>query len=100
MTEPDGSEDRRHALERLHPGFLYTTARFMIFVACVVLLFVIGFRSWFLVMGALLLSAPLSFFLLRKQREAFAERVEGRVSRRQADKAKLRAALAGDDDQP
>ncbi|TQS44901.1 DUF4229 domain-containing protein [Cryptosporangium phraense] len=87
-------------LERLHPGFLYTVARFMVFVACVALLFLVGFRSWFLVLGALLLSAPLSFFLLRKQREAFAQRVEGRVSQRQTDKAKLRAALAGDEDGP
>ncbi|MFG1926701.1 DUF4229 domain-containing protein [Cryptosporangium sp. NPDC048952] len=95
MSEKDSS-----TLERLHPGFLYTTARFMIFVACVIVLFVIGFRSWMLVFGALLLSAPLSFFLLRKQREAFAQRVEGRMSKRQTEKAKLRAALAGDDDQP
>lgn len=99
MTEPEGAE-RTSTLERLHPGFLYTVARVMIFVACVIVLFLVGFRSWFLVLGALLLSAPLSFFLLRKQREAFATRVEGRMSKRQAEKAKLRAALAGDDDQP
>jgi len=90
--------ERTSALERLHPGFLYTASRFMIFVACVIVLFVIGFRSWMLVFGSLLISAPLSFFLLRKQREAFARRVEGRMSKRQTEKAKLRAALAGDDE--
>ncbi|GAA0230507.1 DUF4229 domain-containing protein [Cryptosporangium japonicum] len=83
---------------QLHPGFLYTTARAMVFAACALVLFLIGFRSWILVFGALLLSAPLSFFLLRKQREAFAQRVEGRMSKRQTEKAKLRAALAGDED--
>ncbi|SHN45578.1 DUF4229 domain-containing protein [Cryptosporangium aurantiacum] len=98
MTEPRGN-DRSSTLENLHPGFLYTVARFMVFGACVVVLFVIGFRSWLLVLGALLLSAPLSFFLLRKQREAFAMRVEGRMSKRQEEKAKLRAALAGEDDE-
>lgn len=96
MAEQQGE----NTLERLHPGFLYTTARLMVFAACVLVLFLIGFRSWMLVFGSLLLSAPLSFFLLRKQREAFAQRVEGRMSKRQTEKAKLRAALAGEDDQP
>ena len=95
MTEPE----RTSTVERLNPGFLYTAARGMIFAACVIVLFVIGFRSWVLVFGALLLSAPLSFFLLRKQREAFARRVEGRMSKRQREKANLRAALAGDEDE-
>ena len=99
MTERDATEQGSSTLERLHPGFLYTTARVMVFAACALLLFLIGFRSWMLVFGALLLSAPLSFFLLRKQREAFAMRVEGRMSKRQTEKAKLRAALAGDDEQ-
>ena len=92
-------QEQTSTLERLNPVFLYTTARFMVFVACVGVLFVIGFRSWLLVLGALVLSAPLSFFLLRKQREAFAQRVEGRVSERRVKKDKLRAALAGDDEE-
>jgi type III secretory pathway component EscV len=99
MTERDVTEPDSSTLERLHPGFLYTTARVMVFAACALVLFLIGFRSWMLVFGALLLSAPLSFFLLRKQREAFAKRVEGRMSKRQTEKARLRAALAGDDEQ-
>ncbi|GAA3395525.1 DUF4229 domain-containing protein [Cryptosporangium minutisporangium] len=98
MTERDPA-GRSSTLEQLHPGFLYTVARFMVFAACVIVLFLIGFRSWMLVLGALLLSAPLSFFLLRRQREAFAMRVEGRMSKRQQEKARLRAALAGDDDE-
>jgi hypothetical protein len=98
MTENRAAEETS-TLERLHPGFLYTVARFMVFGACVIVLFVVGFRSWLLVLGSLLLSAPVSFFLLRKQREAFAQRVEGRASKRKVEKAKLRAALAGDDDQ-
>jgi len=97
MTEQRPAEESS-TLERLHPGFLYTASRFMVFAACVIVLFLIGFRSWMLVFGALLLSAPLSFFLLRKQREAFATRVEGRMSKRQTEKARLRAALAGEDE--
>ena len=92
------AEADKASLENVHPGLLYTLSRFIVFAACAVVLFVIGFRSWFLVLGSLVLSAPLSFFLLRKQRDAFSKRVEGRMSKRQAEKARLRAALAGDDE--
>ena len=82
---------------KLHPGLIYTLARLGVFVGSLVILYVIGFRSWFLALGALLVSAPLSYFLLRRQRERFAQRVEGRVSRRRAERQRLRAALRGDD---
>lgn len=81
----------------MHPGVVYTAARLGVFVLVAALLFAVGFRSWMLALGSLLISAPLSYFLLRRQREAFAAQVEGRTSARQAEKARLRAPL-GDDD--
>jgi hypothetical protein len=85
-------------MRTLHPGVAYTAARFGIFVVVAAVLFAVGFRSFVLVLAALLLSAPLSFFLLKRQRLAFAERVEGRVSKRKEEKSRLRATLAGDEE--
>jgi hypothetical protein len=85
-------------MDRLHPGVAYTLYRFGVFVLVAAALYAVGFRAWLLVLAALVISAPISFLLLRRQREAFARRVEGRVERRQAEKARLRAALRGDDD--
>ena len=81
-------------MDRLHPGVAYTLYRFGVFVLVAAALYAVGFRAWLLVLAALVISAPISFLLLRRQREAFARRVE----RRQAEKARLRAALRGDDD--
>ena len=93
------AESRTRVLSRVHPGVLYTGARALIFVVLLALLYSVGFRSWLLIFGALLISAPVSYFLLRGQRDAFAQRVEGRVGKRKAEKARLRAALAGEDDE-
>ena len=105
MAETDPAQSTAHPdaaragwLDRVHPGLLYTVARAGIFVVLLALLYGVGFRSFLLFAGAALLSLPVSYFLLRNQRAAFAQRVEGRVSKRQAEKARLRAALAGDDD--
>jgi positive regulator of sigma E activity len=81
-----------------HPGLVYTASRLGIFLVVTALLFAVGFRSFVLVLVALVISAPLSFILLKRQRMAFAERVEGRVSKRSEEKARLRATLAGDDE--
>ncbi len=84
-------------MTRLHPGLVYTAARFAVFLGCAAVLYGIGFRRWFLVLGALLISAPLSYFLLRRPREAFARRVAARAAERRAERAHLRTALRGDD---
>jgi uncharacterized membrane protein len=85
-------------VDRVHPAVLYTAARLGVFVVIAALLFLVGFRSWILVLVALALSAPVSYFLLRNQRDAYAERIEGRISKRRAEKERLRSALAGDDE--
>jgi len=51
-------------------------------------------------MVALLISAVLSFFLLRTWREQMNEQLAGVVEKRRAEKERLRSALAGEEDQP
>jgi C4-dicarboxylate-specific signal transduction histidine kinase len=75
----------------------YTAGRVALFFAVAAVLYLVGFRTFALVLLALVISMPLSYVVLRRQREAFAEQVERRVERRRAEKEKLRAALRGDD---
>jgi C4-dicarboxylate-specific signal transduction histidine kinase len=87
--EPDRS--------RLNPAVAYTAGRVALFFVVAALLYLVGFRTFALVLLALVISMPLSYVVLRRQREAFADQVERRVERRRAEKEKLRAALRGDD---
>jgi hypothetical protein len=96
---PEADQPRSRLMDRIHPAVLYTAARIGIFAALLGLLFGVGFRSWLLLFGALLLSAPVSYFLLRSQRDAYARRIEGRINKRKQEKDRLRAALAGEDDE-
>jgi hypothetical protein len=80
-------------------GWLYTVGRFACFLAVAALLRLIGIRNvWVLMLAALLLSAPLSFVLMRRVRLAWASRIDQTFTRRKAQKDKLRAALRGDDE--
>jgi hypothetical protein len=81
----------------LPPGVVYTAGRFVLFLLVAAALYLVGFRTFALVLLALVISMPLSYVVLRRQREAFAEQVARRVERRRAEKEKLRAALRGDD---
>ncbi|MFF4582889.1 DUF4229 domain-containing protein [Streptomyces sp. NPDC001389] len=69
----------------------YTAMRLGIFVGCLVLVAVLVNLGWvpaglgaanpaWVVLLALVLSAPLSFILLRKQRDAMSEQISGRVA--------------------
>jgi hypothetical protein len=82
---------------RLAPVVTYTAGRIALFLVVGVVLFLVGFRSFLLVLLALVISMPLSYVVLRKQREAFAVQVGHRLSHRRAEKERLRAALRGDD---
>ncbi len=82
---------------RLHPAVSYTLARIGIFVVAGAALYAVGFRHWALVFGALVISLPVSWFVLRKQRQAFGERIASHQAARREQKQKLRAALRGDD---
>jgi hypothetical protein len=81
----------------MSPGILYTLGRFGCFAIVAAILYAVGFRSWFLVLGALLLSAPLSYVLLRGVRSQWSVQIDQRLARRKDEKAKLRATLRGDD---
>ncbi|GHJ23600.1 hypothetical protein TPA0909_52140 [Streptomyces albus] len=91
---------------RSHATLRYTTMRLGIFVGCLV---VVGLLAQFgvipsgigksnpvwLVLLALVLSAPLSYVLLRKQRDAMSEQITEGVSRA---KERLAANQAQEDD--
>jgi hypothetical protein len=77
---------------------MYSGARVLLFAAVAALLYGIGFRGLLLGAVALVVSLPLSYFLLARQRAAFAADVERRVTERRERKADLRARLRGDDE--
>lgn len=82
---------------RLSPAVLYSLGRLGCFLVVAAVLFAVGFRSWLLVLAALVLSAPLSFFLLRGVRSSWGVQLEERMARRKAEKERLRATLRGDE---
>jgi hypothetical protein len=86
-------------MSRISPALTYTAGRIALFIAVGALLYLVGFRNFVLVLLALAISMPLSYVVLRRQREAFAVQVAGRLEHRRAEKEKLRAALRGDDQQ-
>ncbi|MEP6695877.1 MAG: DUF4229 domain-containing protein [Pseudonocardiales bacterium] len=72
---------------------VYSLGRAAIFLAVAALLALVGFRSWALIVGALLVSLPLSYFVLRGPRAAFAEQ----LAKRSRERRELRAKLRGDE---
>ena len=78
---------------------VYTAARVLIFLVLAGLGWLAGLRGFLLVFVALLVSVPLSYYFLARQRDAFATDVERRVSERRAKREDLRSQLRGDDDQ-
>jgi Zn-dependent protease with chaperone function len=77
---------------------LYTAARVLIFLVLAGLGWLAGLRGFLLVFVALLVSIPLSYYFLARQREAFAADLERRVSNRRARREDLRSQLRGDDE--
>lgn len=75
------------------PFVIYTAGRLAVFLATAGMLWLFGFRSWFLALAAILVSMPVSYFVLRPQRAALATSVERRV----ADRRELRERLRGDE---
>jgi hypothetical protein len=84
----------------VNPGLKYTLGRIGLFVLCAVpalLLFPESMNSLLKLMIALVVSAALSFFLLRGWRDEVAEQLRGSARLRGEQKERLRSALAGDD---
>lgn len=73
------------------PFFRYTVLRLALLLAVVAALYAIGARGALLLLMALLISAALSFILLRRPRDEVAQRIaqraEGRIDSRLARKA-------------
>ncbi len=71
----------------------YTTARILLFVVSLVLLYLVGARSLLLLAGALLVSGIASFVLLSKQRDKMSGALIGRLRNGRERAAGFRARL-------
>ncbi|GGK97173.1 DUF4229 domain-containing protein [Mangrovihabitans endophyticus] len=76
----------------------YTLGRFGLFVVIFVLLLPVPLNLLVKAMIALVASGGFGYFLLAKWRNEMAEQLESASSRRRAEKERLRAALAGDEE--
>ena len=81
----------------MSPAVKYTLGRLGLFVVVFALLLPVPVAFLVKAMIALLASAVFSYFLLAKWRNEMAEQLGTVAERRQAEKARLRAALAGDE---
>ena len=79
--------------------WLYTVLRFGLFLALWGLLWLARVPSLLAGLIAIVLSVPLSYVLLRKQREKVAMNLEQRLTARQARTHDIDAKLSGDDPQ-
>lgn len=75
--------------------WVYTLLRFALFGVLWLLLWLVGIGALIAAAIAVLLSVPLSYFLLARPRAAFARTIEARVAFRQSKKADLDARLEG-----
>lgn len=85
----------------MNPALKYFLGRVGLFVVVavpVVLLLPKSMNMLLKLMIALVVSAALSYFLLRRWRDEVAERMSVKARRRQEEKDRLRSALAGDDE--
>jgi hypothetical protein len=84
---------------RLSPAVKYTFGRVGLFVLVALLLWPVPIDLLVKLMVAIIASFGLQFVLLRKWRMEMIGHVDGAVARRREEKAKLRSALAGDEDE-
>jgi predicted Kef-type K+ transport protein len=82
----------------MNPMVKYSLARLGMFVLAAALVIVVPIQVNLLIKlgAAIIISAALSFFLLRGLREQVAEQLAEAAARRAASKQELRAALAGE----
>lgn len=79
---------------------VYTAGRVLVFAVLAGIAWLVGLRGFLLVVVALVLSIPASWYLLARQRNAMAADLERRVTERQSRRSELRSQLRGDDDPP
>ncbi|MEH1123796.1 DUF4229 domain-containing protein [Micromonospora sp. CPCC 206061] len=82
----------------MSPAIKYTLGRIGLFVGVLAALWPLDLDIFVKLMIALLASAGLSFVLLRGWRDQMAGQMATASQRRKAEKERLRAALAGDDE--
>ena len=82
----------------MSPAVKYTLGRLGLFVLIFVLLLPLPLNILVKAMIALVVSAAASYFLLAAWRTKMGEQLAGAASRRTAEKQRLRAALAGDEE--
>jgi len=70
----------------------YTLARIGLFLAAAAVLYLVGVRSWILIVLAFLISGALSLFVLGGLRDAVSVRMSERVEQRRAKRAEAQAA--------
>jgi uncharacterized membrane protein YccC len=83
----------------MSPAVKYTLGRLGLFVVLLLLLIIvpIPLNVFVKAMIALVVSAVLSYFLLADWRNKMGDQLAGAATRRTAEKQRLRAALAGDE---
>jgi hypothetical protein len=81
----------------MSPAFKYSYGRLGLFLLCMLLLLPTPLNILVKAMVALLVSAVLGLFVLRKWRDQMGEQLSNAAARRTAEKERLRAALAGDE---
>ncbi|MCA2214623.1 DUF4229 domain-containing protein [Jidongwangia harbinensis] len=82
----------------MSPAVKYTLGRIGLFVVVFAALLPVPLNLFVKAMIAVIASAAFSFFLLAKWRLEMAEQLSSAAQRRAAEKKRLRAALAGDED--
>lgn len=79
----------------------FTLGRIGLFLAVLLILLPLPYPSLLVkLLAAVVVSFALSWFLLRGWRDQMSVELAERLERRKAEKARLRAALAGDDEPP
>lgn len=82
----------------MSPVIKYTLARVGLFVGVFAALLPVSLDIFIKLLIALVASAGFSFILLRGLRDQVADQMASSAERRKAEKDRLRAALAGDDE--
>jgi len=78
------------------PAVKYTLGRIGLFVAAFLVLLPFPFSIFLKLVLAIVISAALSWFVLRGWREQYSLQLQNAVERRKTEKQKLRSALAGE----
>ena len=94
---PGAAPTRPTAGQTLGAMWLYTVLRFGMFLLLWALLWLARVPGLLAALIALVLSVPLSFVLLRRQRERVAANLEQRIAARQAEQHNLDAKLSGEE---